>query len=250
MLQRWLNSLALLLALSFPAAAQNAGIGGGFIAGSNNARPLNETVTLTRGTCETSTSNATTYNFTTIDTGSTATDTGLVVIVAMGEDSAVTFGVNGVTVNGIVYTEVVDEDGTGIVDAALYRSPVEVQGGSLATVDVTFSEAVTSATVCAWMLKNLQSLTPTSSIQDDDTASGALVLTTGTTTSGGFVIGGCISQDTSVTTAWAVLTEREDTANAEHSYSNADAAATGASMSNTCDYSGTGDTSGVAAAFR
>jgi hypothetical protein len=168
----------------------------------------------------------------------------------MGEDGLATFGVNSVVVNGVTMTEVVDEDGTGIVDAALYRGPSEMQGGSLATVDVTFSEAVTSASVCAWFLKKLQTIVPTSSVQDDDTGSGALVLTTGTTTSGGFVIGGCISQDTSVTTTWAVITEVEDTTNTEADVSNADGAATGASMANTCDWSGTGDASGVAAAFR
>lgn len=250
MLRPWLNSLLALMLACAPAAAEGFGQGGGFNYSDQNARPQNDTVTLTRGACEHSAANATTYNFTTIDTGSTATDTGLIVIVAMGEDGLATFGVNSVVVNGITMTEVIDEDGTGIVDAALYRGPIEMQGGSLATVDVTFSEAVTSATVCAWLLKNLRSLTPTSSVQDDDTASGALVLTTGTTTAGGFVIGGCISQDTAVTTTWAVLTEVEDTTNTEADVSNADAAATGASMANTCDWSGTGDASGVAAAFR
>jgi hypothetical protein len=243
MRRHWLSKLLALALAVTPAAAQEIGTGGGFVLDSQNQRPQNETVALSRATCVTSTSNATTYNFTpAVPAGSSATDTGLIVVVAMGEDNATVFNVSNVVIGGVAATEVVDEDGTGVVE----------QGWSAATaVDVTFSEALAgSATVCVWMLKNLQSLTPTSSVQDDDTASGALVLTTGTTTSGGFVVGGCITQDTSVTTTWAVLSEREDADNGEHDYSNADAAATGASMSNTCDWSSTGDASGVAAAFR
>ena len=252
MLVRWLSSLlALLLAVATPATAQMGfGPGGGFLT-DQRTRSQNDTVTLTRGTCATSTTNATTYNFTNVGTGSTETDTGLIVVIAMGEDNAATFGVNSVTVNGVPFSEVIDEDGTGVVDAALYRGPVEMRGGTLATVDVTFSEALAgSATVCAWLLKNLQSLTPTSSVQDDDTSSGALVLTLGSTTSGGFAVGACLTETTGQTTTWAVLTEREDADNGEHDYSNADAATTGSSMSVTCDWTGTGDASGVAAAFR
>src|SRR5262245_14992686 len=134
---RWLSSiLAFLLALT-PAAAQDPGLGGGYNIFGRGQRtvgqPAGLTVSLTRGTCSTETTNATTYNFTNVGTGSSATDTGLIVIIAMGEDNAATFGVNSVVVNGVTFTEVVDEDGSGIVDAALYRGPIEMRGGTLAT---------------------------------------------------------------------------------------------------------------------
>jgi hypothetical protein len=251
----WLSKLLALALAVTPAAAQEAGLSGGFTQPSNNARPQNETVTLTRGTCVTDTANATTYNsagFQATGTGAaTATETYYPVVVVLAEDNAATFGINSMTINGVPAIEVIDEDGTGIVDAALYRGAGEISGTTI-NVSVTASEALAgSMTVCAWALKNLQNFTPTSSVQDDDTAEGVLVLTTPTTTSGGFVVGGCINSGVASTTTWAVITEREDTQNAEHDYSNADGAATGASMANTCDWSAnTNDASGVAAAFR
>ena len=236
---------AALLAVS-PASAQFSGGGGQTEIGYRNP---DTTVALTRGTCATSTTNATTYTFTATGVGGVNTDIGLIVVVAMGEDALTVFGVASMTINNVAATEIIDEDGTGLVDAALYRSNAELSGTTV-DIAVTFSEAVTSATVCAWKLTNLSSFTAQSSVQDDDTASGALVLTTGTTATAGFVVSACITETITQTTTWAVLTEREDADNGEHDYSNADAAGTGASMANTCDWTSTGDASGVAAAFR
>lgn len=182
-------------------------------------------------------------------TGATDGDAVLVVAVVLSEDGAATFGVDGVTVNGEAMVEVTDETGTGVVNSAIFQSARLMQAAEVTFV-VDHSEAVTSVSICPFALRGLNSTTATSSVNDDDTGSGALVLTTGTTTSGGFVVGGCISQDTAVTTTWAVLSEIEDTTNSEADVSNASAAATGASMANTCDWSGTGDASGVAAAYR
>lgn len=251
MLARCLNKLFALLLAVTPAAAQT--FGGDFVLDGNAQRPQNATVTLTRGTCVSDTANATTYNgagFQATGTGMGETDTYYPVVIAMAEDGQATFGISSMTINGVAATEVIDEDGTGLVDAALYRGGVEVSGTTI-NVSVTASEAVTSMVVCAWGLKNLASFTPLSSVQDDDTASGALVLTTGTTSTAGFVVGACVAERVAdSTTTWAVLTEREDATSAEVDYSNADAAGTGASMSNTCDWTNTADASGVAAAFR
>jgi len=252
MLARCLSSLIALLLSVTPAASQ--ALGGDFILdGGTGQRPQNETVTLTRGTCVHDTANATTYNsagFQATGTGRGATETYYPIVTVSGEDNAAAFGVASMTINGSPAIEVIDEDGSGVVNTALYRGATEITGSTI-NVSVTFTEALAgSASVCAWGLKGLQSFTPSSSVQDDDTASGVLVLTTGTTVSGGFVVGLCAVQDTGVSTTWAVLTEQEDAANGEHDVSNADAAATGASMANTCDWSGAGDASGVAAAFR
>jgi hypothetical protein len=211
--------------------------------------------TLTRGTCVVDTANATTYNsagFQATGTGADDLDSVLVVVGISGEDNAAAFDCTAAstTIDGAAATEIVDEDGSGIINTCLYRTSGVATGRAAVNVSVTFSEALAgSATVCAWALKDLITVTPDSFIQDDDTASGALVLTTATTVAPGFVVGMCATQDTGVSTTWAVISEVEDGANGEHDFSNADGASTGASMANTCDWSGTGDASGVAAAF-
>jgi len=251
----WLSSLLLIILLCGSAAAQETGAGGGpVIEGAIGQRPQNETVTLTRGTCVSDTASGTTYNsagFQATGTGAaTATETYYPVVVVLAEDNAATFGINSMTINGVPAIEVIDEDGTGVVDAALYRGAGEVSGTTI-NVSVTASESLTSGmVVCAWALKNLRSFTPTSSVQDDETNSAATVLTTGTTVSGGFVVAGCVGSAIADTVVWAVITEREDTQNANFDYSNADGATTGSSMANTCDFTNSNDNSGVAAAFR
>jgi hypothetical protein len=210
---------------------------------------LGHGATLTAGLCQHNSAGTDGQTYT-MPTGASDGDAVLVVVVVLSEDALATFGVDGVTLDGAAMTQVVDEDGTGIVNSAIFQSAGIMQGAAEVTIVLDHSEAVTSASVCGFALRGLNSTTATSSVADDDTASGALVLTTGTTTAGGFVVGGCISQDTAVTTTWAVLTEIEDDTNTEADVSNASAAATGASMANTCDWSGTGDASGVAAAYR
>ena len=236
-----------------------------FGAGTNNtgfgAAPVNSGTThiprpsLTRGTCVTDTANATTYNsagFQATGTGASDSDVVLVVVGVIAEDNATVFGCGSMTIDGAAASEIIDEDGTGITNTCLYRAASASANNATVNVSVTFSEALTgSATVCAWALQDLVTNTPDSSVADDDAASGALVLTTGTTVSPGFVVSVCGSDATGQTTTWAVLSERQDTCDAEKCYSNADAASTGASMANTCDWgtSATADTSGVAAAF-
>lgn len=209
---------------------------------------------LTRGTCVTDTANATTYNsagFQATGTGADDNENVLVVVGVIAEDSAITFGCSSLSIDGVAASEIIDEDGSGATNTCLYRTSGVATGRATVNVSVTMTEAVTSATVCAWALQDLVTATPDSSVADDDAASGALVLTTGTTVSPGFVVGVCGSDATGQTTSWAVATERQDTCDAEKCYSNADVATTGASMSNTCDWgtSTTADTSGVAAAF-
>jgi hypothetical protein len=210
---------------------------------------LGHAATLFTGTCvhDSAGTDGQTYSAT---TGASDGDAVLVVAVILSEDGTATFGMTGVTIDGEAMAEVIDEDGTGVVNSVIYQSTRLMQGAATVTIVLDHSEAVTSASVCLFAFRGLNSTTALSSVADDDTGSGALVLTTGTTSTAGFVVGGCISQDTAVTTTWAVLTEIEDTTNTEADVSNASAAGTGASMANTCDWSGTGDASGVAAAYR
>lgn len=222
-------------------------VGGGQLQGFQ----VGQNVVMHTSTCVSSTANGTTYSnliltFATLSDSSPVT----VIVGAIGEDGTATFGVSTLSMENAAQTEVVDEAGTGIVNTAIYRSTSPITGAASLDVDVTFTEAITSATVCGWAFENLDSVTPTSSVVDDDTASGALVLTLSSTTTGGFAVGVCTNSGVADATTWAVLTEREDTQHAEADYSNADAVTTGASMAVTCDWSGGNDASGAAVAVR
>lgn len=208
----------------------------------------------TRGTCVSDTSNLTTYNsagFQALGTGASDADTVLVIVGVMSEDSAGTYNVSSMTIDGNAATELVDEAGSTFANTAIYASATTMTNAATVNVSVTFSEALTgSATVCAWALKDLLSTTPTSTVADDATTSDALVLTLSSTTANGIALGVCTNIGAADAATWAVLTEREDTQSAEMDYSNADAATTGSSMSVTCDWTGTNNASGSAAAFR
>jgi hypothetical protein len=249
MLRLWLNSflsVALCLTIS-QASGQDFAPGGGINYGYQANRLSAGTTLLGRGACATDISNTTTYSFTAA-TGSNATATGMIYIGIVGEDGTATFDVSSATINGVAAVELTDQGGTGIVDTAFYRSPSEM-GGDTAAITVTFSEAITSAAVCLWKVGNIQSNTPVTAISDDDTASGALVLTLGAVNSG-FGMGICTNSGVADATTWAVLTERTDTEHAEADYSTADGGSTGGSMSVTCDWTGTNDASGSAIMVR
>lgn len=240
---RWIISALLCLSLG--------GWSGFADMGDTNAfGTLGHVATKYTATCATSDSNADGYTFSDIATGASGGDAGLVVVGVISEDGATVFGVDGVTIDGTSATQIVDEDGTGIVNTAIFASPRLMQQTDLVTVVLDHSEAVTSATVCVWVFRGVTSVTPTSSATDDDTNGTAIVLTTGTTTTGGFVV--CVSGDstTTETVTWAVVSEVQDAETGEHSYSNAEVATTGASMANTATWSSTSDASGSCAAVR
>jgi hypothetical protein len=193
----------------------------------------------------------TTYTFTDIHLpGIKSTDEVLVVVGIMGEDATV-FGVNSATIDAVAATEIVDEDGTGVVNTAFYTSNGFITGANEVTVAVTWSEAIGGAAVCVWAIKNLTSATPTSSVVDDDTSSGALALTLGTTTLGGVALAVCLASGAATTATWAEAQELVDVdaGTSDFNWSAAAAWTTGASMSVTCDLTGTDDASGAAVAF-
>lgn len=248
MLRPLLNSLvALSLALT-PAASQEFFPSAGFALGGGGPPPEPSTPTLVAATCQADSAGTNNFSQTLTFPGVDDSWTVNVIVIALGEDGAVTFNVSGITFDGVAGTEVIDEDGTGVVNAALYRR--QMTGAASVTTVTTYSEAVTSNVVCGWVFYGDTQAAPDSSVQDDDTASGALVLTLGTTNAAGFAVGGCIAAGVASAATWAVLSEIQDTEHAEADYSNASAAATGASMAVTCDWTNAEDASGVAAAFR
>lgn len=250
MLRRWLNSILALVLTLTPACAQEFFPNYGPLMDRSVPAPQPTSPTLFPSrSCGTDTANGSTYSTALDFPGLDDTWSAHIVVIAMGEDSQTVFGVNSVSVDGVAMTEVIDEDGTGVVDSALYRTSATQTNASYVTVSVTFSEAVTSSIVCGFALVGFNSITPDSSVQDDDTASGALILTTATTNASGFVVGGCITESATDTATWGVLTEVNSVVHGEGSGSYAKGNATGSSMANTCDWTGTGDASGVAAAF-
>jgi hypothetical protein len=246
MLRPWLSSLLALLLLIAPATAQEFSFNSGGLLG---GRPAPSAKTMFRAPCLADTSNATNYNFNPVFTGVDETWPGIYVAVALSEDSATAFSINNFTNGQLSWTERADQGGTGIVNAYVGHSPQYTQP-TQSLFQLQHSEAVTSAVLCAWFITGFSGpFVADSFVADDDAASGALVLTTGTTDTTGWVFGGCLNSGVADSTTWAVLTEREDTQSAEEDYSTADAAGTGASMSNTCDWTGANAAAGAALAI-
>lgn len=243
--RHWLSKLLALCVAITPAAAQEFNIFTPY----GKRQP-----SMTRGTCVTDTTNATTYNsvgFQATGTGASDGDQVLVVVGVVSEDSASAYGVSSMTIDGVTATEVVDEDASSVgMNAAIYRAAALASGAATVNVSVTFTEAITSATVCAWALKDLVSMGQDGAIADDESLSADLVLTTDPTRAPGFVVGvtGLLSGTASNTVAWTNINEQQDAENGECQYSNADAATTGASMSITANWTDDGS-SGATAAF-
>ena len=166
-------------------------------------------------------------------------------------DSANVFNVTAVTFDGVSATEAQDDNGVQTVSTAAYRTnnAAPVTGASTVNVAVSHSEGILTSVVCGWVLAgDSGTLTTDSSPHASNATGAALALTAATTNSSGFVIGACGTL-TGQTFTWSVLSERSDTSQTEGSYSAADAAGTGSSMSVTCDPSGATATSGMAIAF-
>jgi len=198
--------------------------------------------------CTSSISDLTTYTFAAQNVG-TASDDRYTGVGVFGQDATTIFGVSTVTVGGGSATEIVDEDGTGLVDTAFYM--FLNTAGTSEDIVVTFSEAVTGAGVCLFQINNIASGTAVASVPDDDTAAGPVILTHNVSALG-VSVGVCTTQGIGNRTSWTGQTERTDAEDAEISWSaadftNDDVADTPLTVN--CDYLGTKDTSGVAASF-
>lgn len=200
--------------------------------------------------CTADDTNATTYTFSSASV-STAADNRITAVGILAEDGTASFGINTVTVGGDSATEVIDEDGSGVVNSAFFAIPNPA--GTAEDIVVTASEGLTGAMViCVWALYDVGDIYPSApqTIQDDDTASGALVLTH-TTFTKGISLGVCAAAGVSSDATWAVLSEINDANTAEFEYSAADFiedAATSAAA--TCDWTNGEDATGAAVHFR
>lgn len=197
--------------------------------------------------CTASSSALTTYTFTSHSIGA-GPRTHVIVAVGAG-DGLSAFSTNTVTVAGNSATEIADQGGSGIQNASLHI--VADPGGTTATIVVTMSEAVLEAGVCVWSAI-LNSATPVSSIAAWDTASAPIALTLSSTAAGGVAVGYCNAGSSTLSATWANLTERLDNSTgwAFTSHTAADGSTAGGSLAVTCDYTGTADAVGVAAAFQ
>lgn len=222
----------------------------------NTSQPgsLGHSTTITTATCAFSITNATTYDFTAITTNVSDGEAVALVVGIMAEDNAADFGVASATatVGGKVMTmaEITDENGTDLINAAMYITTEVTQDASVVSIQPTFSEGVTGAAVCVWTIRG-GAVGVTSSVNDDDTAGGDLILTTSATTVGGYVLCVSASQITAAeAVTWTVVSEVEDADTGEFSYSNAQAAATGSSMANIANWDSGSNQSGACAALR
>jgi len=229
--------------------------------GYTTARPQHDLVVA----CVNDTTDATTYSggvWTGITLpGINDRDTVAIMVTVVGEDDATSFGVNSMTVDAQSMIELADQNGTGLVDAAVYRGNNGGFSGNAwfrnaATVDlsITFSEAVTGAAACVWAKRNSETTGAGATSQvDDDTAGGTLTLSYTTPNQPqSSLVGMCISENQADTATWTVLSEVGETANAEFAYSWArldygpgsgiDGVAT---LTPTCDWSNANDNAGV-----
>lgn len=199
--------------------------------------------------CTSDTSNTDSYSFGGQATGTASADR-YTIIGVVGEDAASNFAVSSVTVGGASATEIADEDGTGLVNSAIYI--VANPDGTSETVEVGWSEPVTGTAICLWQANNLADATAFSTAVDDDTASGNLALSINTVALK-ISVGVCGVEASGNTTTWTGLTERDDNdAGAEFGYSAADFtedATASTPLSVDCNYTGTGDSTGATATF-
>lgn len=194
--------------------------------------------------CAQDTTDATTYDFTSQNTG-TASATRWTAYTIHSEDGASTFAVSSSSVDGDAATEVVDfSSGTNL--AAIYI--LANSAGTSETVSVTMSEAVTSVSICLWQIDNLQSGTAT------DTASAAgsgSAPTNIDVNADGIAIGGCTNGSSGAGYTWTGFTERFDGGAAEHGATAADYDEDStASVAMSIDCQRTGNVVLAAAAFR
>jgi len=201
--------------------------------------------------CTADTSDATVYTYTDHATG-TADANRTTIIGVMAEDSATNFEVSSMTVGGSAATERFDQSNISFaIEQAVYvfANPT----GTTATIEVTFSEAITGSTICVWAASNLSATTAIASNSDSSTTgldAGDLTLS-GHAGGAAIVIGIGIDAASTAAWAWTGPTERADAAaGAEFRYTAADATVSADPYSITIDSTGAGQGMGLAIAFR
>lgn len=214
-------------------------------------------------TCASNDTNLTQYTFSGISLGIGDERAVDIIVGVLGEDGATVFGVSTLTIEGSSnVTEVVDQGGAGVVNAAIWRTNAPITNADSVDVVVDFTEAIQAAAVCVWALQ-ASGARPVKTIgfrSGDDTSSGIINMQLdGGTPNGGFAVGVCAAAGTGSRATWNVITEQQDTDTTEFAFTNAQMQTTGGGMSVNdttnanrvnCDYAGTADAVGAVASFR
>lgn len=210
--------------------------------------PADATVTFIG--CTELTTDLTTYSYTSAAIGTASSDR-IVIVAAMGVDTGQNdFSTSSMTIGGVTAAEQVDTASTlQASQASIYT--LLVTSGTTATIAVTYSEAITSSTICVWSTTGLSSATKTDFASAVQCTSGDCVLDTDVQ-AGGIIVGATNYIDNSKTWTWTGLTERADVAGTEMAYTAADLASSGAQAPVTILSNGNVNISyaAVAAAFR
>lgn len=239
--------LALALCFATPSVRADLTVNNltGFDVGAT-AIPGGATPTLTFVGCTFNNTNLGTYTFAAQNV-STAGANRHTIVGVIATDSATSFNVSSLTIGGDAATEVADQGGTGLGDAALY-----IMANAADTAEdivVTWSESVSNTAICVWAAYDLSSATPVGTNTAFDTAAAAMTLSVNTSANG-IAVGVCQSSNGASFT-WTGLTERAD-AGTEVDYSGADVQGTAAATPRSiiCDPTTTvEDSSGAAASF-
>jgi len=236
--------LSLIAALTFgvqPAVA-------GFVINSFSFAKVAATISFV--SCTTSPDNQTTYTFTDHATGTAGTRKTIVGVSA--EDNASDFSVNSMTVGGVSAAEVVDSaNASSAIQSALYI--IDNPSGTTADIVVTFSEAVTSSSVCVFAAYDISSETAVATASQFQTASANIVLSLNVSADG-VAVGQSASQNPSETTTWAGLVENApescSVASCASSAHYTEDATASSPLTVGSDWTSVGDSIGVSASFR
>ncbi len=160
----------------------------------------------------------TTYTFSSANVGTARSDR-LSVIGVIGVDTAGTFTVNSVTIGGDSATEITETATNDVITiSSIYQ--MSNASGTAEDIVVTFSEAITSASVCVWAVYSLTSQTAVDTAATKSTSAAVLSLNTDTQADG-IVIGSGMAYSPSQITSWTGLTEVSEVAQTEHKTSQA-----------------------------
>jgi hypothetical protein len=229
MIRRLINLLAVFALLISPAHGEIFGNQFGYGFGALR-------IISSRATCVSDVSNLTTYTFSSISTGYPANLVGRVIAIVGGEDSAITFTVSSATIEGSASTVAAGSGGTLLVATAAVTSPTIQSGLDSVDVAVTFSEAVTGAFACVWVVPGgVYNATQ----QGAQSATSAAMSVSLAIVPGGAIFGACIADGIADSNTWTALDETEDTQNAEFDYSSAERVNVNsgeAATNRTCDF--------------
>lgn len=173
----------------------------------------NQAVTVNRATCVHDVSNLQDYTFSDVATGAASTDWAVLIAFVLSEDSAATYDVDGVTFNGVAATLNSVDANAIAVDVMGAFSDTPVTGADSVDVTVSFTEAITQASVCLYAITG--GISKGNGIHYTEAFTHGTASTSGQGefgVTGGFIIGGCVgSADTSAfTTGGTRLSETED----------------------------------------